>query len=157
MRAFLWKSNQGMQALPALPGGRFSTASAISESGEIVGSAESSLGGIRAVLWSPSGEPQDLNTLVSVPPGLVLREAVGINERGQIVVLGRDQKDIHANHEGAKSCVPLDAWRTLRVVQKSGLASLRTCLKGQIDDWLISLSSFIKEQGGSRHEPIRHL
>ena len=100
MRAFLWKSNQGMQALPALPGGRFSTASGISDSGEIVGSAESSLGGIRAVLWSTSGEPQDLNTLVSVPPGLVLREAFGINERGQIVVLGRDQKDIHTNHEG---------------------------------------------------------
>ena len=100
MRAFLWKSNQGMQALPALPGGRFSTASGISDSGEIVGSAESSLGEIRAVLWSTSGEPQDLNTLVSVPPGVVLREAVGINASRQIVVLGRDQKDIHANHEG---------------------------------------------------------
>lgn len=100
MRGFLWESNTGMRALLALPGGRFSTASRISDSGEIVGSSESSLG-IRAVLWSASGEPQDLNTLVSAPPGVVLMEAAGINARRQIVVLGRDGKNIHANHEGS--------------------------------------------------------
>lgn len=100
MRGFLWESKKGMQALLALPGGRFSTASGISDSGEIVGSAESSFG-IRAVLWSASGEPQDLNDLVSAPPGVVLMEAAGINARRQIVVLGRDGKNIHANHEGS--------------------------------------------------------
>ena len=100
MRGFLWESKKGMQALLALPGGRFSTASGISDSGEIVGSSESSLG-IRAVLWSASGEPQDLNDLVSAPPGVVLMEAAGINARRQIVVLGRDGKNIHANHEGS--------------------------------------------------------
>lgn len=100
MRGFLWDSNAGMRALLALPGGRFTTASGISDSGEIVGSSESSLG-IRAVLWSGSGEPQDLNDLVSAPPGVVLMEAAGINARKQIVVLGREGKDIHANHEGS--------------------------------------------------------
>ena len=99
MRAFLWESNRGMQVLRALPGGRFSTASGINNSGDIVGSAESS-SGIRAVLWSNGREPQDLNALVSLPSGFVLMEASGINERGQIVALGRDQKNIHANHEG---------------------------------------------------------
>lgn len=100
MRGFLWESKKGMQALRALPGGRFSTASGINDSGEIVGSSESSLG-IRAVLWSASGEPQDLNDLVSAPPDVVLMEAAGINARKQIVVLGRDGKNIHANHEGS--------------------------------------------------------
>ncbi len=100
MRAFLWETGKGMQVLRALAGGRFSTASGINDSGDIVGSSENSSGGIRAILWSTGREPQDLNTLVSVPSGFVLMEAVGINRRGQIVALGRDQKNIHANHEG---------------------------------------------------------
>jgi probable HAF family extracellular repeat protein len=99
MRAFLWESGKGMQVLRALTGGRFSTASGINDSGDIVGSAEST-GGIRAVLWSTGREPQDLNALAPVPSGLVLMEAVGINESGQIAVLARDQRNIHANHEG---------------------------------------------------------
>ncbi len=55
---------------------------------------------MRAVLWSTIGQPKDLNTLVSLPPGLVLMQAAGINAKGQIVVLGKDLKDIHGNHEG---------------------------------------------------------
>jgi probable HAF family extracellular repeat protein len=101
MRAFLWTAKNGMQGIAALPGGNFSRAMGINERGEIVGSSGSALSATtRAVIWNPNGQPQDLNTLVSVPPGLVLLEAVGINASGQIVVLGRDEKDIHGNHEG---------------------------------------------------------
>lgn len=99
MRAFLWTSGSGMQGLPPLSGGKMSTALGISDSGVIVGNAEGA-SGIRAVLWNTIGQPQDLNTLVSLPPGLVLIQAAGINPNGQIVVLGRDEKDIHGNHEG---------------------------------------------------------
>jgi len=99
MRAFVWTSGNGMKAHPALPGGTSASALAISELGEIAGSAEG-ISGLRAVLWSNTHEPQDLNTLVSLPPGMVLMQAVGINTLGQIVALGRDQKNIHANHEG---------------------------------------------------------
>ena len=66
----------------------------------IVGTSESAQG-TRAVVWEKKGEPQDLNTLVSLPAGIVLIEATGINAKGQIVALGRNEKDIHGNHEGA--------------------------------------------------------
>jgi hypothetical protein len=54
----------------------------------------------RAVVWNAQGAVQDLNVLVSVPPGLVLREAVGINARGQILTLAKDERDTHLFHEG---------------------------------------------------------
>jgi uncharacterized membrane protein len=101
-----------MKALPALPGGTSATALAISELGEIAGSAEG-ISGLRAVLWSNTHEPQDLNTVVSLPPGMVLMQAVGINTLGQIVALGRPE-NIHANHEGP-SRVPLDLRRPVSV------------------------------------------
>ena len=101
IRPFLWTANGGMQLLPALPGGNpVSRAFGITDNGDIVGSS-GSFQGARAVLWSSNGGPAvDLNTLVSVPAGIVLMQAIGMNENGQILVLGRDQADIHGYHEG---------------------------------------------------------
>src|SRR5574340_367857 len=98
MRAFLW-SKGGMQSLAMLPGGTFSRANGISDTGEVVGSSGSAQG-TRAVLWDAKGTPQDLNAAVSVPAGVELYAAVGINAKGQILVLGRQ-----GHHEGPISRV----------------------------------------------------
>ena len=98
-RAFVWTAQSGMQSLGALPGGRYSHAVGINETGEIVGVSASSQG-TRAVIWNLKGEPQDLNALVSAPSGVILSMATGINARGQIVTVGRDERDPHGNHEG---------------------------------------------------------
>ena len=107
VRAFLWTSSKGMQSLSALPGATVTRALGLNEQGDVVGSSGSGLGDTgsglraRAVLWSSGKAPQDLNTLVPVPTGVVLLEAVGINGRGQILVLGGDEKNAHGFHEGS--------------------------------------------------------
>jgi probable HAF family extracellular repeat protein len=100
MRAFLWTAQSGMQALDPLPGGNVTRAVALNEKGEVVGTS-GSFQSTRAVLWDTNGQPKDLNQLVSVPAGVLLSEAVGINARGQILVLARDQQDPHGLHEGS--------------------------------------------------------
>ncbi len=90
-----------------LPGATVTRALGLNEQGDVVGSSGSGLGDTgsglraRAVLWSSGKAPQDLNTLVPVPTGVVLLEAVGINGRGQILVLGGDEKNAHGFHEGS--------------------------------------------------------
>ena len=98
-RAFLWTAEKGMRALDPLGGGFFSRALAINERGDVVG-VSGSFQNARAVLWNAQGTVQDLNVLVSLPPGLVLSEAVGINARGQILAIARDERDTHLFHEG---------------------------------------------------------
>jgi probable HAF family extracellular repeat protein len=98
-RAFLWTSPNGMQALNPLPGGRFTRALGINERGDVVGTSDS-FDGRRAVLWSAAGNAQDVNTLVAVPVGMLLSEAVGINSKGQILTLTRNEMDAHSHHEG---------------------------------------------------------
>jgi uncharacterized membrane protein len=88
-----------MRALDPLGGGFFSRALAINDKGDVVG-VSGTFQNARAVLWNAQGTVQDLNVLVSLPPGLVLSEAVGINARGQIVALARDERDTHLFHEG---------------------------------------------------------
>jgi probable HAF family extracellular repeat protein len=100
MRAFLWTSQNAMQSLPALSAGSITRAFGLNAAGQVVGSAGNDAGS-RAVLWSAKGEAQDLNTLVSLPPGVTLLSAVGINARGQILALARDIKDSHGFHEGS--------------------------------------------------------
>lgn len=99
MRAFLWTRQDGMQSLGSLPGGNVTRAMGINEQGAVVGISGSARG-TRAVLWNAQREPMDLNTLVPVPDGVILSEAVGINAKGQILVLARNQKDPHGLHEG---------------------------------------------------------
>jgi probable HAF family extracellular repeat protein len=98
-RAFVWTAQSGIQVLSTLPGGSFARAAGINERGEIVGASGSSQG-TRAVLWNTNHQPQDLNALVSAPSGVILSLATGINAIGQIVALGRDERDPHGNHEG---------------------------------------------------------
>jgi probable HAF family extracellular repeat protein len=99
VRAFLSTATQGMQILDRLPGGSTSSAFGINDKGDVVGTSESFDGG-RAVLWSAQGKAQDLNTLVAVPAGMLLSKAVGINSKGQILVLSRNEMEAHLHYEG---------------------------------------------------------
>jgi len=99
-RAFLWSSQSGMKSLPSLLGSNVSQATGINDNGEVVGHSGSVNGG-RAVFWNSNGIVQDLNNLVSAPPGVTLFDAVGINGTGQIMVLGGDEQNLHGFHEGS--------------------------------------------------------
>jgi probable HAF family extracellular repeat protein len=68
-------------------GGNESQADAIDGSGLIVGWSRDAGGERHAFLWV-SGRMVDLNSLVSVGPGVWLEEATGINSAGQIVANG---------------------------------------------------------------------
>ena len=93
LHAFLWTAADGMVDLGELPGGQeFGIAQAINDRGQVVGQsavAELVGGGYsRAVLWE-NGSIYDLNTLVDLSDPLngrlLLTQARGINEQGQIV------------------------------------------------------------------------
>jgi probable HAF family extracellular repeat protein len=84
-RAMSWTRQTGMRELGTL-GGRTSVARAVNARGQIVGFAENAAGAMRAFVWSAGGGLLDLNrSLRHAPSGLVLDQAVAINDRGAIV------------------------------------------------------------------------
>jgi len=85
--AFLYSSGT-MTDLGTL-GGSSSQADAINVNGQIVGWANTADGSRHAVLWS-AGAMTDLNTAVSLPAGVVLVEATGINDFSRIIANGSD-------------------------------------------------------------------
>jgi probable HAF family extracellular repeat protein len=87
-RAFLWDSTSGAKELGPPAGWQYSWAYGINTGGQVVGNAVDGEGLRRAVLWTESGQCVDLNNAVS--PGLewFLKEATGINDRGQIIAYG---------------------------------------------------------------------
>jgi probable HAF family extracellular repeat protein len=88
--AFLWSSESGMRDVGALPGGNFSIAQGINDSGQVVG-VSTTLGPFRAFLWSSTSGIQDLGTLgggVQLDPalrGALGSQANAINSFGQVV------------------------------------------------------------------------
>lgn len=83
-------TNGALRNLPTLSGlsGRFGKANAINDRGDIVGATEElvpDLVGQVAALWTEDGVV-DLNTVVDLPAGHVLIDALDINDRGQILV-----------------------------------------------------------------------
>ena len=90
-RAFVWREGTGMRALPDL-GGDASLAQAINASGTTVGWSYDTTGVLHAVSWNAAGQLTDLN-----PPGAI-SEALGINDRGDIVgwVFGATASASHA-------------------------------------------------------------
>jgi probable HAF family extracellular repeat protein len=77
-RAFIWHSDTGMQALADL-GGDASLAQAINTDGIAVGWSFDPAGVLHAVKWDASGTLTDLN------PSGAISEALGINDKGDIV------------------------------------------------------------------------
>lgn len=78
--AALWPAAGGVTLLGFLPGGGFSGATDINDSGVVVGAASSS-GGYRGFVWSGNGPMEALAT----PPGTTEAFAQAINNKGQIV------------------------------------------------------------------------
>jgi probable HAF family extracellular repeat protein len=78
-RAFFWSRKSGMLDLASLPGGDYSVASAINDSGQVVGTSNSQ-NGMHAFLWMPANGLQKLPAL----PGTNSTSAYAINGAGQI-------------------------------------------------------------------------
>ena len=101
-RAALWAPGLAVRDLGTLPGGQWSRARAVNGHGEVVGSSGSFLGA-RAFRWTAAAGLQDLNDLVPISD-FVLLDVAGVNEAGEILVIGRDElpdagADTHTNHE----------------------------------------------------------
>ena len=107
-RAVLWQPGGGsIQDLGVLPGGIDSRARDLNNRGEVVGTSTSSEGD-RAFVWTAATGMLDLNALVTVP-GLVMTDALSINKKGDIVVIGHDrhtgdptQSHEHVDHHSAR-------------------------------------------------------
>lgn len=79
--AFLWDEAAGMADLGTL-GGDFCWASALNDSGQVVGTSYTGSGReYRAFLWDEAGGMRDLGTL----PGHDWSQAIAINNRGQVI------------------------------------------------------------------------
>lgn len=98
IRPFRWTRAHGMTALPLLPGHDFGRAVAIDSSGNVVGSSGEHHGA-HAVLWTADGTVHDLNDALGSASGVELGEAVGINDRGQILVLGQAHDGASEGHD----------------------------------------------------------
>jgi len=84
-RAMSWTRRGGMRELGTL-GGRTSVARAVNARGQVVGFAEDGAGAMRAFVWREGGGMRDLNRLLRrAPAGLVLEQALAINDSGVIV------------------------------------------------------------------------
>jgi probable HAF family extracellular repeat protein len=78
--AFFWQKQGGIRDLGTLPGGDYSSAFAVNDSGVVVGSSNTSTS-MHAFSWTTSQGLQDLGTL----PGTNASSAFAINNQGQIV------------------------------------------------------------------------
>lgn len=97
-RAVWWDAGgRGLQDLGTLPGDTDSRANDINARGDVVGSSSGSRGD-RAFLWTARDGMVDLNRLVPVP-GVVLIEALGINDNGSIVAIGQEGGHDHGPGE----------------------------------------------------------
>lgn len=84
-RSMSWTRSGGMRDIGTL-GGRFTRAFELNNKGQIVGSSNNRAGERRAFVWSAGTGMVDLNTrLRHAPPGLVLDDALAINDSGAIV------------------------------------------------------------------------
>lgn len=84
-RAISWTRAGGMRNLGTL-GGRSSRAIQLNNKGQVVGFAYDKKQAFRAFVWSAQTGMVDLNTrLRQAPPGLVLDDALAINDSGAIV------------------------------------------------------------------------
>ncbi|MCW5857242.1 MAG: hypothetical protein KIS63_03065 [Caldilineales bacterium] len=92
--AFLWQ-NGAARDLGALSGANSALAYDINDAGQVVGESLLTVQGYHAFIWE-NGQMQDLNNLIPANSGWLLRQARGINKRGQIVGYGVINRQAHA-------------------------------------------------------------
>jgi probable HAF family extracellular repeat protein len=116
IRAVLWSSGEIVD-LGALNGAQHTKARAINGQGQVVGDS----GGAhrsRAFVWTRARGMHDLNALIPAASGIVLVEAVAINEQGQIIALGHDYdpaRQAQHGHHGDHADNPLGRAAPVRV------------------------------------------
>jgi probable HAF family extracellular repeat protein len=87
--AFLWTATTGMKDLGLLNNTLWTSATAINDSGKVVGIAYPPHGNpYHAFIWTQAGGMNDLNQLIPSGTGWILVWATGINAKGQITGLG---------------------------------------------------------------------
>lgn len=97
-RALLWEAGGSPRELGTLPGHTDSRATDLNARGQVVGSSGGA-DGERAFLWTAREGMADLNALAPLP-GLVLVDALGINDNGAIVAIAVEA-DAHGPGEEA--------------------------------------------------------
>jgi probable HAF family extracellular repeat protein len=88
-----------MQGLGMPPGAKESRALGVNARGQVVGTVGTPQG-LRAFRWTTVGGMQDLNTLLGAGAGLVLAEALAINDLGMILAIGHEHHAAAAHKGG---------------------------------------------------------
>lgn len=94
--AFIFNDGTGMTDLGVLAGGHDAHAWGIDDAGDAVGTADTTAGLPRAVLWMAGGAIKDLNDTIPNNSGWELEEARDINNSGDIVGVGTIGGQQHA-------------------------------------------------------------
>ena len=95
--AFLWTASTGMKDLGLLSNTFRTSAMAINDSGEVVGTAYDSNGNpFHAFVWTQAGGMKDLNQLIPAGTGWTLVWASGVNAQGRIAGFGMLHGQSHA-------------------------------------------------------------
>jgi probable HAF family extracellular repeat protein len=135
VHAFLWEEGSGMQDLGTLPGDVQSNASAINDSGEVVGLSYDSAGNYRSFHWQ-GGVMTDISALPAVSRLLGV-SANDINFRGEIAIAANDPTVIDPNTGflqiaavlipvgGAPAAIPAHSTRPTADALVSGLAGAK--------------------------------
>jgi probable HAF family extracellular repeat protein len=98
-----------MHDLGMLPNADASRALDINDLGDVVGSSGTSSGD-RAFIWTKDEGMRDLNSAASAGLGVLFIEAHAINNRGQILVMGKSTHELDASGgsalHGDDDCAP---------------------------------------------------
>jgi probable HAF family extracellular repeat protein len=97
IRSYIIDSNgKGLTDLGTL-GGNETFAYGINDAGQVVGYSYTAAGDLHAFITGPNGVGMtDLNSLLELPAGIVLWEAHGINNVGQVIAIGVPEPQSYA-------------------------------------------------------------